>query len=249
MPANKSPERKIIYVSGLSNVEFLSRYAAPGRIGLAGGTTLVDKAIRRAERHIDEAQRWSTWSHAFFFGELRSDGHHWVMESDLQFIHKHIQLGVQENRASKYHDEACYDALAVIDLELSEEKTVELLRHGLELVANRTRYSVGELFGTLLALRNPVLRGRKNLLSREHSIYCSAFVQQVFRKAGLDLVPGVDVKNTAPEDLARSPLIRTLYVLERPAEPTVLAKAAQRIQNVKAKLQEARSKLVGKRNG
>ena len=40
-------------VTGLSNREFLERHAQPGRVGLCVGATAVDKAICRAQRHLD----------------------------------------------------------------------------------------------------------------------------------------------------------------------------------------------------
>src|SRR5262245_61909016 len=91
-------------VSGLSNEEFLCQYAQAGRVGLSSGLALVDQAICRAERHVNPDEQWGAWSHAYFFQGKRADGHHWVIESDLQIHHKHIQLGVQENRISKYFD-------------------------------------------------------------------------------------------------------------------------------------------------
>ena len=208
-----------VIVTGLSNREFLGRYAGPGRIGLSGGVTLIDKAICRAERHLDQEAAWGAWSHAFIFQGQRIDGHHWVIESDLQIHRKHIQLGVQENRISKYYDEALYTTLAVLDFGLNESQHMDVLREALELAANRARYSVRELLGTLLALRRPALRSQANLLARDSSMYCSAFVQHLFRKAGLDLVPGVDPKNTTPEDLARTAAPHTTYILRR--EPVV----------------------------
>jgi len=205
----------IIRVNGLSNREFLERYARPGCIGLSGGTSLIDKAICRAQRHLDAEENWGAWSHAFLFQGRRADGHHWVIESDLQVHRKHIQLGVQENRISKYFDETLYTMLAVLDFGLAESQTAMLVGEGLELVANRARYSLRELLGTLIALRRPQLRGRNNLLARERSMYCSALVQHLFRKAGLDLAPGVDHKNTTPEDLARTATPHVTYWLER----------------------------------
>ncbi len=204
-----------VVVTGLSNREFLELHARPGRIGLSGGITFIDRAICRAERHLDERERWGSWSHAFLFQGLRLDGHHWVIESDLQIHRKHIQLGVQENRVSKYFDEELYTNMAVLDLGLAEEQVACLLREGLELVANRARYSLRELFGTLIALRRPDLRSRQNLLARESSMYCSALVQHLFRKAGLDLAPGVDLKNTTPEDIARTAIPHVTYLLQR----------------------------------
>ena len=128
-------ENQVVRLSNLTNEEFLQRHAKPGRIGLSGGLTFVDKAICRAERHLDEKERWGLWSHAFFFQGARADGHHWLIESDLQVHRKHIQLGVQENRVSKYHDEKLYTNLAILDFGLSEGQVVALLREGLELVA------------------------------------------------------------------------------------------------------------------
>ncbi len=204
-----------IVVTGLSNSEFLQRYAMPGRIGLSGGISFIDKVITRAERHVDAEERWSLWSHAFLFEGQRHDGHHWVIESDLQIDRKHIRLGVQENRVSKYHDEQLYSTLAVLDFGLSEAQVSHLLREGLELVASRARYSLRELLGTIIALRHPQLRGRDNLLARESSMYCSAFVQHLFHKLDLDLAPGIHCKNTTPEDISRTLVPHVTYLLQR----------------------------------
>lgn len=224
-------ETQTIIVSGLTNREFLERHAQPGRVGLCGGATRVDIAIRRAQRHLDDVGRWSDWSHAFLFQGPRLDGHHWVIESDIQILKKNIQLGAQENRAAKYFDEKMFPTLAVLDFGLSEAQVATLLREGLELVANRERYSLRELIGTLIALRKPELRAQENILARERSVYCSAFVKRLFHHAGLDLVPGVTGKNTTPEDLARSPLPHVKYLLLREMPGAKMAGLRRRIQN------------------
>src|SRR5437899_7983463 len=223
-------QSKTVSVTGLSNREFLDLYAGAGRIGLSGGITLVDKAICRAQRHLDEQENWGVWSHAFLFQGRRLDGHDWVIESDLQVHRKHIQLGVQENRVSKYFDEGLYTSLAVLDFGLTETQIGSLLSEALEIVANRARYSVRELLGTLLALRHPRLRGRENLLARESSMYCSALVQHLFRKAGLDLAPGVDFKNTTPEDISRSAQPHVTYLLQRETARSKLALLGKRVR-------------------
>ncbi|EEF62131.1 hypothetical protein [Pedosphaera parvula] len=210
---------RTVEVTGMTNREFLELYASPGRIGLSGGITLIDKAIARAERHVDAAKAWGSWSHAFLFQGKRHDGHHWVIESDLQVHRKHIQLGVQENRATKYHDEDLYSTLAVLDFGLSEKQVSTLLCEALDLVANRARYSVRELFGTMIALRDAKMRAERNPLARESSMYCSAFVQHLFRKAEIELAPGVHAKNTTPEDISRTPVPHVRYVLKREMTP------------------------------
>jgi len=229
MPTDSQPNQ--ILVDGLSNREFLEHYARAGCIGLSGGVTLIDRAICRAERHLDADEAWGAWSHAFLFQGRRGDGHHWVIESDLQIHRKHIHLGVQENRISKYFDEKLYTILAVLDFGLSEEQVGALIREGLDMVANRARYSLRELVGTLIALRQPELRNRGNLLARDRSVYCSALVRHLFGKVGLDLAPAVNLKNTTPEDIARTSTPHVTYWLERD-------RARSKVKEFKARLRK-----------
>ena len=217
-------------VTGLSNREFLERFAQSGRVGLCGGTTRIDLAIRRAQRRLDEARRWSDWSHAFVFEGTRLDGQHWVIESDIQIHRKNIQLGAQENRLAKYYSEEIFPTLAVLDFGLSAQQVARLLREGLELVASRERYSLRELIGTLIALRKPEWRARENLLARERSIYCSALVKRVFLAVGIDLAPGVTGKNTTLEDISRSPIQHVRYVLQRATPGTKPAAFEKKIR-------------------
>jgi hypothetical protein len=240
-------QSQTVVVTGLSNREFLELHARPGRIGLSGGITFIDKAICRAERHLDERAQWGAWSHAFLFQGQRLDGHHWVIESDLQIHRKHIQLGVQENRVSKYHDEKLYTCLAVLDFGLAEPQVACLLREGLELVANRARYSLRELFGTFVALHRPELRSRQNLLARESSMYCSALVQHLFRKTGFDLAPGVDLKNTTPEDIARTAIPHVTYLLQRQVAQSKLSELKTRLRRrVGARIGQLKRRGSGK---
>ena len=139
---------RTVVVPDMSNREFLERYAAPGRIGLSGGLTLVDKVICRAERHLDRQEKWSAWSHAFLFQGQRADGQHWILESDLDIHRKHVRFGVQENRISKYFDEKLYTTLAVLNFSLAEAQIAVMLREGLELVANRARPAELDLYVT-----------------------------------------------------------------------------------------------------
>jgi len=234
-------ENQVIIINGMSNREFLEQYAQPGRVGLCGGTTKVDLAIRRAQRHLHAEHRWSDWSHSFIFEGRRLDGQHWVLESDIQILRKHIQLGAQENRADKYFDEKMFPALAVLDFSLTEAQVGVLLREALELVATRQSYSLRELIGTLIALRKPDLRAQENLLARERSAYCSAFVKTLYFGLGIDLAPGVTGKNTTPEDIARSPLPHMKYLLVREMPGAKIAVLGHKIKTgVHARLAKIR---------
>jgi hypothetical protein len=98
---------------------------------------------------------------------------------------------------------------------LDENQVSTLLGEGLELVASREKYSLRELIGTLIALKKPELRAQENRLARERSVSCSAFVQQLFQRIGLDLIPGVNSKHSTPEDVFRTPVPHTKYLLLR----------------------------------
>lgn len=219
----------IIERTNLSNEEFFNQHAKPGCIALAGGTALIDRVICRAQRHVDDDSNWSFWSHAFLIQGPRLDGHTWVVESDIDIHRKHIRLGVQENRVTKYFNEDLYSTVAILDFGLTTEQTTAVIREGLNLVAERTQYSLRELLGVLVAMKHQKLRGKSNLLARDKSLFCSAMVHHLFRSASIDLVPGVEIKHTAPEDLFRSPTPHTTYLLKRGIATSRLKQLKQRV--------------------
>ncbi|HUL50960.1 MAG TPA: hypothetical protein VLU94_00100 [Candidatus Nitrosotalea sp.] len=237
---------EVVTLSGISNQVFLETYAKPGRIGLSGGFTLIDKAISHAERRISASGQHSLWSHAFVFQGLRHDDRHWVIESDLQVHRRHIQLGVQENRIDKYFDESLYTRLAVLDFGLDDSQVATLLREGLELVASRARYSLRELVGTFIALHHPELRSQDNLLAREKSMYCSAFVRHLFRRSGFDLAPGVEDKHTTPEDISQTPIPHLTYILKRGLDRNPIKELTVRLRRrLRARIKHRREKRAG----
>lgn len=204
---------EIVRLPDVTNRELVERHAAPGRVGLAGGSALVDRVIRRAEGRLQRPDRTSSrFSHALLFTGRRVDGHHWVAESDLDVGKKHVRLGAQENRADRLFDEADYPHLAILDFGLTDEQAVRVVTAALDLVAGQARYSLRELAGTLLSLARPSLRSRTNLLAREGSLYCSAFVQACYEAVGIDFAPGIHLKNTTPEDLATTAVPHTAYL-------------------------------------
>lgn len=206
---------KIVTECELSNAEFLERYAREGCVGLAGGPSLVDKAIRRAQRRQRPDRSWSEWGHAFVFQGRRPDGHHWVIESDLEFHRRNIRLGVQENRITKYHDEDYFQSLAILDFHLEPVQVSTLIAAGLDLVATNTKYSLREILGTYLALHNIGERATANRMQKERSLFCSAFVRHLYSKVGLDFAPQIHEKHTTPEDIAQTTIPHTLYLLRR----------------------------------
>ena len=164
-----------------------------------------------------------------------------MIESDLQIHHKHVQLGVQENRISKYFNEKLYSTLAVLDFGLAEAQVAGVLSCALELVAERARYSLRELLGTLIALKHPQLRGRENVLARDRSMYCSAFVQHLFQTMGLEMAPGVHRKNSTPEDIWQTAVPHVRYVLRREEPANKLQELRKKLRRrVKARIRQMR---------
>jgi hypothetical protein len=213
--AASATDVQLVEVRGLSNGEFLERYARPGRVGLVGGADWVDRNIRRAQKGARGDRAPSDFSHAFLFEGERLDGAQWVIESDIDIRPKHVRLGVQENRLSDFYDARDYPNVAVLDFGLTAAEVRIVLVAALELLASNARYSLREIAGTLIALNQRSLRSRDNLLAREQSMYCSAFVQHCFDRIGIDLAPNVPAKNTTPEDIAHSPVPHTAYVMIR----------------------------------
>lgn len=201
-----------LQVRGLSNAAFLDAYAAPGRVGLVGGPSVIEKVIRRAQRRQREDGSWSAWGHAFVFQGRRVDGQHWVIESDIDIHRERAQIGVQENRVAKYHDDEAYPHLAVLDFGVTEDQARQMLSEGLRLLCDRTQYSLREVLATYWKLKKPAARDGKNRLARERAMFCSAFVQHLFLGIGVDFARDVDTKLTTPEDIAQTDVPHVAYV-------------------------------------
>lgn len=208
--------QELVLVPGsVSNAEFFERFAAPGRIGLVGMTSWVDRRIRKAQRRLGEERLHSLWSHAFLLEGRRVDGQHWLLESDLDLHGHFVRLGVQENRADKYHDQVLAPTVAVMDFHLTDAQLHSVFGCALELLATRTRYSIPKALATYVAMRRQEL-GRRFTKKDERSLYCSAFVAHCYAAAGLELAPGVAEDNTLPELLAATGVPHTMYLLQRP---------------------------------
>ena len=94
------------------------------------------------------------------------------------------------------------------------------------------RPSVGlSWFGAWKALLTPELRKAENLHSQDNSLYCSAFVQHLFRAINLEFAPGVNDKHTTPEDISRTPVPHTPYLLKRQVASSKLTELAHRVRS------------------
>ena len=202
---------RILQYRDLSNAEFFKRYGAPGRVGLVGGSSAVDRGIRHAQRLLDPARKPSLWSHVFVFQGERADGRGWLMESDFDVTRGRLRSGAQENRAEKYEDAKDYPNAAILDFGLPADDVRKLLGAGLEFVSRRTPYALTGTLKTYWALLHKALEGEKD----RDEIFCSAFVRSLYKHVGVDLAPGVAVRHTTPEHVARAVPAHTRHVLLR----------------------------------
>jgi hypothetical protein len=195
----------------MTNLEFMRRFAKAGSIGLFGGSSAIDRAIRLGQQEIIPGSRPSLWSHAAVFEGERTDGRHWLIESDIDVGRGQVRNGVQENRIEKYSSEKEWPNLAIMDFDLTERQIRRIVVAGLDCVARRTPYDLRGILETYWAMMRRTLdQGR-----RKDSTFCSAFVRAVFHHAGIDLVPGVAVQHTLPEHVSRTLIAHTSHVIVR----------------------------------
>jgi hypothetical protein len=195
-------------------LEFFTEYFSPGVIGLVGTRDTIGLAIRAAQKEITGDRSASLWSHCFICGEVRPDrrgqGNEitkspYIFESDLVIkpLASQFRNGAQENWIGKWCGESVEHA-AAINFSLSADEKECILATSLQLVDDQVVYPVHELLGTWFAI---IMHKQwlPNPLDTPHALYCSAFVRHCYREAGRDfLSDGVDITNTAPEDIAQA---------------------------------------------
>ena len=206
---------EIITAKGLSNKQFVEKYAKPGCIGLVGADNPIDNSIKKAQKFITADGKSSLWSHAFIFSGIRADGEWWIIESDLEFHFKQTRLGVQENRAAKYYDIKAVPNFAILDFDLDEKSQNKVIAEGLNLIVAKTQYSIREVFGALFNFKAKGGRALENKLAQENSFFCSAMVQHCYSKIKIELADKISLKNLAPEDIATTKRSHIQYRMVR----------------------------------
>ena len=203
-------------ISSISTKEFWQQYAKKGAVGLVGGTLWIHRAICEAQALITPDGKPSLWAHAFVFTGKRPDGQEWIAESDIvvEPLRMRIINGAQENRISKYYgtDKALH--CAVLDLGLGDPDADKVVQKALDMVVKKIMYPVSGLFGTLFAYLFKTEKWR-NLWNTPDALYCSAFVQEAYHAAGIDLAAGVATTHTSPEHLWQTKIPHKAYVLKQ----------------------------------
>jgi hypothetical protein len=203
-------------IERISREEFWKRYAQKGAVGLVGGTLWIHRAICEAQALVTPDKKPSLWAHAFLFTGQRPDGYDWIAESDItvELSRMRIINGAQENRIDKYYGTEKALNCAVLDFGLSDPDADKIVQKALDMVKEKIMYSISGLFGTLFAyLLGP--EKWRNLWNTEHALYCSAFVQEAYLAAGIDLAREVATTHTGPEHLWQTEVPHKTYFLKR----------------------------------
>jgi hypothetical protein len=201
-------------IEGISREEFWKRYAKKGAVGLVGGTSSIHRAICEAQALVAPESKPSLWAHAFIFAGKRPDGYDWIAESDItvELTKMRIINGAQENRIDKYYGTRKALHCAVLDFGLSDTDADKIVRKTLDMVKYNVMYPVSGLFGTFFAYLSGTEKWR-NFWNTKHALYCSAFVQEAYLSAGIDLAQDVATTNTSPEHLWQTNVPHKTYFL------------------------------------
>jgi hypothetical protein len=203
-------------ITGISIQEFWARYAKKGAVGLVGGTLWIHRAICEAQALISPDGKPSLWAHAFVFTGKRPDGCDWLAESDLVVEPFRLRIinGAQENRIDKYYGTVKALHCAVVDFGLSDQNAEMVIRKALDMVSKQILYPVSGLVGTLFAYLLGTEKWR-NLWNTKNALYCSAFVQEAYLAAGIDLARDIATTNTSPEHLWLTKVPHIAYLFKR----------------------------------
>jgi hypothetical protein len=202
-------------ISEVSREEFWKRYAQKGAVGLVGGTSWIHRAICEAQALVTSDKKPSLWAHAFLFTGWRPDGYNWIAESDItvELYRMRIINGAQENRIDKYYRREKALHCAVLDFGLSDADADKVVQKALNMVAQKIMYPISGLFGTFFAYLFNTEKW-ENLWNTKDALYCSAFVQEAYLAAGIDLARDVATTNTGPEHLWQTKVPHKVYVLK-----------------------------------
>jgi hypothetical protein len=202
-------------VQGIPREEFWRRYAKKGVVALVGGTSIIHKAVCDAQALITPDGRSSLWAHAFLFTGERTGGYDWIVESDIviEFNRMRIINGAQKSRIDKYYGEDKALNCAILDFGLNDAEADQVVLKALKMVKDKVLYPISGLFGTFFAYLFHAEKWR-NLWNTRNALYCSAFVQEAYLAAGIDLAKDVATTNTGPEHLWQTKVQHQTYILK-----------------------------------
>jgi hypothetical protein len=180
-------------------LEELSDHDGRGLIGLVGSCDLVGVAVRRAQSILRWDRRPSLWSHAFLLtgsGDLREV----VLHSRAGLFPEPARNAITPGRLEHYAEPRLDANVALLSVRMDEHETDRVVARA---TANpnreRLRYDLFETLGHWYAYL--WTRGTPNPLEQGVPFHASSMVEYCFEEIQLDLTPGANDRNSAPEHL------------------------------------------------
>jgi hypothetical protein len=177
----------------------LSEHDGLGLIGLVGSSDLPGVALRRAQSILRWDRRPSLWSHAFLLtgaNELREVALHSRAGHFPEPADNAITAATLEHYGDKRRD----PNLALLSVRLTADEAKAVTARATETPnLERLRYDLFETLGFWQAYL--WTRGTPNPLEQGVPNHSSALIEYCFEEIQLDLTPGANDRNSAPEHL------------------------------------------------
>jgi hypothetical protein len=170
-----------------------------GLIGLVGSSDLPGVALRRAQSILRWDRRPSLWSHAFLLvggGEIREVALH----SRAGHFPEPADNAITEATLAHYGDPKRDPNVALLAVKMDAEEAARVTSRATEDPnLERLRYDLFETLGYWQAFL--WTRGTPNPLEAGVPNHSSAMVEYCFEELQVDLTPGANDRNSAPEHL------------------------------------------------
>lgn len=173
----------------------VNQYAKLMDILLLGDSSFIGMLIRYAQKTESKNGKPSQFSHCALWVDEDT-----IIESTIDFekyeTGRRLDNGVQYNSIESLNK---YDVICLVQHKLSDIDRELLLKRANRLYKQNIKYPILGLVGSLLSYW--VFRWQSNPLQTKHSLYCSAFVQEVYSAVGYDFSTKHTARNTCPEHI------------------------------------------------
>jgi hypothetical protein len=174
-------------------------------IGLVGSCDLPGVALRRAQSILRWDRRPSLWSHAFLIVEALADGG----DAAIREVTLHSRSGVFPEPADNaitpatlagYTNPRVDANVALLAVRMNDEEAAAVASRAVDRPnLERLRYDLFETLGHWQSFL--WTRGTPNPLETGVPVFSSSMVEYCFEEIQLDLTPGANDRNSAPEHL------------------------------------------------